>query len=227
MEPFEETVRDPSVDGAIVFLASDEIVQDLSHTEALISPASDETVQDPSDEKLMYNVVLQLDEMHELYEKLLWDAEQWLLKVYDSAATGEGRDLGAEIENTTIWWRHRRYLILLQSPSPLLPIFALPVSCLLPNPEDEPTFDADSSCVIDRQVLDMGQGCGGHLGLGHKNSLIVPTKNHNIDNLRSIVLGGIHSVALTTHDNVFTSWYSSSIPPSHLKGLSRTFSQLL
>ncbi|KAL5983394.1 Plant intracellular Ras-group-related LRR protein 1 [Asimina triloba] len=49
-------------------------------------------------EKLMYRAVLQLDEMHELYEKLLRDAEQRLLKVYDSAAAGEGGDLGGAVE---------------------------------------------------------------------------------------------------------------------------------
>ncbi|KAL5975833.1 hypothetical protein ACLOJK_020161 [Asimina triloba] len=197
----EETVRDPFVDGAI-------------------------TVRDPSDEKLMYKAVLQLDEMHELYEKLLWDAEQRLLKVYDSVATGEGRHLREDIQFYS---------------TPLLPIFALPVSGCLTNPEDEPAPDAHSSCVIDVGIsLDLfhsmlisgkfwiwGKGDGGHLGLSHENSVFILTENHNINGLRSITLGGIHSAALTTHDNVFTSWSSSSISPSYLKGLSRAFSQLL
>ncbi|KAL5986277.1 hypothetical protein ACLOJK_014610 [Asimina triloba] len=55
-------------------------------------------LEEAEKEKLMYGAVLQLDEMHELYEKLLRDAEQQLLKVYDSAATGEGQDLGHLIE---------------------------------------------------------------------------------------------------------------------------------
>ncbi|KAA8542221.1 hypothetical protein F0562_023617 [Nyssa sinensis] len=39
-------------------------------------------------EKQMYKAVIQLDEMHEAYEKMLKDAEQKLVKIYESAAAG-------------------------------------------------------------------------------------------------------------------------------------------
>uniref|UniRef100_A0A5B7AZV6 Putative plant intracellular Ras-group-related LRR protein 9-like n=1 Tax=Davidia involucrata TaxID=16924 RepID=A0A5B7AZV6_DAVIN len=46
-------------------------------------------------EKQMYKAVIQLDEMHEAYEKLLKDAEEKLVKIYEWAA-GSGGDAGAE-----------------------------------------------------------------------------------------------------------------------------------
>ncbi|KAA8524538.1 hypothetical protein F0562_010961 [Nyssa sinensis] len=38
-------------------------------------------------EKQVYKAVIQLDEMHEAYKKILKDAEQKLVKIYESAAT--------------------------------------------------------------------------------------------------------------------------------------------
>ncbi|XP_058073395.1 plant intracellular Ras-group-related LRR protein 9-like [Magnolia sinica] len=42
-------------------------------------------------EKYLYKAVVQLDDMHEAYEKLLRDAEERLLKIYDSAAKAADR----------------------------------------------------------------------------------------------------------------------------------------
>ncbi|KAL5987801.1 hypothetical protein ACLOJK_035555 [Asimina triloba] len=156
----------------------------------------------------MYRVGLQLDEIHELYEKLLWDAEQQLLKGKEDIW-----EMSHALEEAI------RYLILPYSPFSLLPISTSPVSCRLSNPEDAPAPNADSSCVInvaissnlfrssmliDDRFWIWSKGDEGHLGLGHENSVFVPTKNHNIDSLRSIELGGIHLAARTTRDDVFT-----------------------
>ncbi|KAL5972490.1 RCC1 domain-containing protein rug3, mitochondrial [Asimina triloba] len=102
----------------------------------------------------------------------------------------------------------------------LPPNFRLaPVSGRLSNPEDAPAPDADSSSVVDVGIscglfhssvlVDgrfwiWGKGDGGRLGLGHENSVFVPTENPNLDGLRSIALGGLHSAALTTRGDVFT-----------------------
>ncbi|GMH01244.1 hypothetical protein Nepgr_003083 [Nepenthes gracilis] len=43
-------------------------------------------------EKQMYISIIQLDEMHESYQKLLKDAEAKLLKIYDSAASAKGEE---------------------------------------------------------------------------------------------------------------------------------------
>ncbi|KAL5984492.1 hypothetical protein ACLOJK_018597 [Asimina triloba] len=181
----------------------------------------------------MYRAVLQLNEMHGLYEKLLWDAEQQLLKVYDSAVTGEGRDLGVHFANPISEQKSKTLQFggdiedIRFYSTPLLPSSQFS-SCL--SPVASPIQKTNQPLMPTRHVSSIGKfwiwgkGDGGHLGLGHENSVFVPTENHNIDGLRSIALGGIHSAALTTHGNVFTSRSSSSIPPSHLKGLSRAFS---
>jgi len=65
-----------------------------------------------------------------------------------------------------------------------------------------------SSLVADGALWIWGKGDGGRLGFGHENSLFVPTLNPHLDNLRSVALGGLHSVALTSAGEVF-SWSES------------------
>ncbi|TKY66234.1 E3 ubiquitin-protein ligase HERC1 [Spatholobus suberectus] len=64
-----------------------------------------------------------------------------------------------------------------------------------------------SSLVADGALWIWGKGDGGRLGFGHENSLFVPTLNPHLDNLRSVALGGLHSVALTSAGEVFTWGY--------------------
>lgn len=64
-----------------------------------------------------------------------------------------------------------------------------------------------SSVVVDGALWIWGKGDGGRLGFGHENSLFVPTLNPHLDNLRSVALGGLHSVALTSAGEVFTWGY--------------------
>lgn len=55
-------------------------------------------------EKMMYKAVIQLDEMHDAYEKLLRNAEEKLMKVYDNAvkAKNEGGDDEVEEEEEEV-----------------------------------------------------------------------------------------------------------------------------
>ncbi|XP_037497243.1 RCC1 domain-containing protein RUG3, mitochondrial [Jatropha curcas] len=62
-----------------------------------------------------------------------------------------------------------------------------------------------SALLIDGNFWIWGKGDGGRLGFGHENPAFVPTLNPNLDSVRSIALGGIHSVALTSFGQVF-SW---------------------
>ncbi|KAK7373500.1 hypothetical protein VNO80_06910 [Phaseolus coccineus] len=64
-----------------------------------------------------------------------------------------------------------------------------------------------SSLVADGALWIWGKGDGGRLGFGHENSLYVPTLNPHLDNLRTLALGGLHSVALTSAGEVFTWGY--------------------
>ncbi|EPS64187.1 hypothetical protein M569_10592, partial [Genlisea aurea] len=88
----------------------------------------------------------------------------------------------------------------------------------LPPPPPDPTpgdrrFEVGISCglfhsglLVDGGLWMWGKGDGGRLGLGHENPVFVPTLNSNLDtNLRSIALGGLHSVALDAFGRVF-SW---------------------
>jgi len=82
-----------------------------------------------------------------------------------------------------------------------------------------------SSLVAGGALWIWGKGDGGRLGFGHENSLFVPTLNPHLDNLRSVALGGLHSVALTSAGEVFT--WSESLQPlvSHF-GISLLFSKI-
>ncbi|KAG0492551.1 hypothetical protein HPP92_005949 [Vanilla planifolia] len=64
-----------------------------------------------------------------------------------------------------------------------------------------------SSLLVDGRFWIWGKGDGGRLGFGHENPVFVPTLNSNLDEVRSIALGGIHSTALTRAGEVFTWGY--------------------
>lgn len=61
-----------------------------------------------------------------------------------------------------------------------------------------------SALLVDGKVWIWGKGDGGRLGFGHENSVFVPTLNPNLDFVRSLALGGLHSVALNSLGQVFT-----------------------
>lgn len=64
-----------------------------------------------------------------------------------------------------------------------------------------------SSLLINGKFWIWGKGDGGRLGFGHENPLFVPTLNRNLDSVRTIALGGLHSVALTSTGQLFTWGY--------------------
>uniref|UniRef100_A0A2N9GCP4 RCC1-like domain-containing protein n=1 Tax=Fagus sylvatica TaxID=28930 RepID=A0A2N9GCP4_FAGSY len=64
-----------------------------------------------------------------------------------------------------------------------------------------------SSLLVDGKLWIWGKGDGGRLGFGHENPVFVPTLNPHLDPVRSIALGGMHSVALTCLGEVFTWGY--------------------
>ncbi|KAJ7960205.1 Regulator of chromosome condensation (RCC1) family protein [Quillaja saponaria] len=64
-----------------------------------------------------------------------------------------------------------------------------------------------SSLLVNGKLWIWGKGDGGRLGFGHENSVFVPTLNPHLDFVRSIALGGLHSVALTSLGEVITWGY--------------------
>ncbi|XP_068655432.1 RCC1 domain-containing protein RUG3, mitochondrial isoform X1 [Aristolochia californica] len=64
-----------------------------------------------------------------------------------------------------------------------------------------------SSLLVDGQFWIWGKGDGGRLGFGHESYAFVPTLNSNLHGVRSLALGGLHSVALTRDGEVFTWGY--------------------
>ncbi|KAF7123544.1 hypothetical protein RHSIM_Rhsim12G0189000 [Rhododendron simsii] len=64
-----------------------------------------------------------------------------------------------------------------------------------------------SALLVDGKVWIWGKGDGGRLGFGHENSVFVPTLNPNLDFVRSLALGGLHSVAVNSLGQVFTWGY--------------------
>lgn len=62
-----------------------------------------------------------------------------------------------------------------------------------------------SGLVVDGKLWIWGKGDGGRLGFGHENPAFVPTLNPNLESdVRSVALGGLHSVALDVVGRVFT-----------------------
>ncbi|KAF3793343.1 E3 ubiquitin-protein ligase [Nymphaea thermarum] len=64
-----------------------------------------------------------------------------------------------------------------------------------------------SAVLIGGKIWVWGKGDGGRLGLGNEESIFTPVLNPNLENVRSIALGGLHSCALTTNGDVFTWGY--------------------
>ncbi|KAF5480430.1 hypothetical protein F2P56_001180 [Juglans regia] len=64
-----------------------------------------------------------------------------------------------------------------------------------------------SSLLVDGKLWIWGKGDGGRLGFGHENPVFVPTLNPHLDSVKSVELGGLHSVALTSLGEVFTWGY--------------------
>lgn len=80
--------------------------------------------------------------------------------------------------------------------------------------EDEGSVKVGISCglfhsglLVNRQLYIWGKGDGGRLGLGHEDSVFVPTLNTYLasNEVKSIALGGLHSIALDSLGQVF-SW---------------------
>lgn len=98
----------------------------------------------------------------------------------------------------------------------LPPSFSLssPIPGRLPPPlTADPPVEISISCglfhsglVVDGKFWIWGKGDGGRLGLGHENPVFVPTLNPNAGGgcVRSIALGGLHSVALNSLGQVYT-----------------------
>ncbi|KAG1326378.1 RCC1 domain-containing protein RUG3, mitochondrial [Cocos nucifera] len=103
----------------------------------------------------------------------------------------------------------------------LPPDFRLaPVQGRLPLPPSQDSFTAaasvevgiscglfHSALLVDGRFWIWGKGDGGRLGFGDESSVFVPMLNPNLDGVRSISLGGIHSTALTRSGEVFTWGY--------------------
>ncbi|RRT57690.1 hypothetical protein B296_00047080 [Ensete ventricosum] len=98
----------------------------------------------------------------------------------------------------------------------LPPDFRLaPVQGHLPFPPGESADDAKvevgvscglfhSALLVDGRLWIWGKGDGGRLGFGDEDTVFVPTLNPNLEGVRSIALGGIHSTSLTRSGEVFT-----------------------
>ncbi|KAL1562339.1 RCC1 domain-containing protein rug3, mitochondrial [Salvia divinorum] len=124
---------------------------------------------------------------------------------------GASGQLGGGIEETRIY------------PAPVCTIIAPPNFSLsrsipgrLPQLSDgEPPLEVGISCglfhsglLVDGKLWIWGKGDGGRLGFGHETSVFIPARNPNLESdVRSISLGGLHSVALDVHGRVFTWGY--------------------
>lgn len=63
-----------------------------------------------------------------------------------------------------------------------------------------------SGLTVDGDLWVWGKGDGGRLGFGQESSVFVPKLNPLFEerSIRSVALGGLHSVALTHKGDVFT-----------------------
>jgi alpha-tubulin suppressor-like RCC1 family protein len=132
---------------------------------------------------------------------------------------GASGQLGGGVEETRLYPSPVTNLLL-----PKLNFTLFKTPGLLPGPEGSSSSSNNKvvkvgiscglfhSClVVDGELWVWGKGDGGRLGLGHENSLFVPTLNPHLDNVSSVALGGLHSVALTSTGEVFT--WSESLQP--------------
>ncbi|KAI3719130.1 hypothetical protein L6452_20024 [Arctium lappa] len=102
-------------------------------------------------------------------------------------------------------------------PSPISSLLLPPLSFRLPSSTTRHKINEDqlevgiacglfhSALLIDGKLWIWGKGDGGRLGFDHENSVFRPTVNFNLESVRSIALGGLHSIALDSIGQVF-SW---------------------
>ncbi|XP_057856475.2 RCC1 domain-containing protein RUG3, mitochondrial [Cryptomeria japonica] len=64
-----------------------------------------------------------------------------------------------------------------------------------------------SALLVDGKLYVWGKGDGGRLGLGTEDTKYRPTLNPNLERIRSVALGGLHSTALTDKGELFTWGY--------------------
>ncbi|KAI3498601.1 hypothetical protein L1887_34378 [Cichorium endivia] len=87
-----------------------------------------------------------------------------------------------------------------------------------------------SAVLIDGRLWIWGKGDGGRLGFGHENTVFRPTVNPNLESVRRIALGGLHSIALDSLGQVY-SWgyggfgalghsvYTRELSPKRVQGI--------
>nr|XP_023877774.1 ultraviolet-B receptor UVR8 isoform X2 [Quercus suber] len=121
---------------------------------------------------------------------------------------GASGQLGGGIEEIRLYPTPVANLIVSQSSFALSPTPGRRVSST--NPFGEVGLSGGlfhSSLLVNGKLWIWGKGDGGRLGFGHENPLFVPTLNPHLDSVRSVALGGVHSVALTSLGEVFTWGY--------------------
>ncbi|KAH0653215.1 hypothetical protein KY289_030893 [Solanum tuberosum] len=156
-----------------------------------------------------------------LWESKSTDSQQSVTVQLYSWGRGASGQLGGGIEEIRIYPSPVASFSLsptfrLSSPIPgRLP--SAPV--LLPSSFNEGKVDVEigiscglfhSALLVDGNLWIWGKGDGGRLGFGHENPVFVPTLNTHLDSVRSVALGGLHSVALNSLGQVFT--WSVPIP---------------
>lgn len=60
---------------------------------AYLTAKEKECRENAKKEKSLYISALKMDEMHEAYEKMLKDAEEWLVKIYEKAENADGGEV--------------------------------------------------------------------------------------------------------------------------------------
>ena len=126
---------------------------------------------------------------------------------------GASGQLGGGIEEIRLYPTPVANLIVSQSSFALSPTPGRRVSST--NPFGEVGLSCGlfhSSLLVNGKLWIWGKGDGGRLGFGHENPLFVPTLNPHLDSVRSVALGGVHSVALTYLGEVFTWCVQIKIP---------------
>lgn len=141
---------------------------------------------------------------------LLWKAESDAVTTVQLLSWGRGASgqLGGGIEEMRLY------------PSPVTTLHLPPSFNLCPIPgrlfvPSDSSADGEmevgiscglfhSSLLVDGNLWIWGKGDGGRLGFGHEYPVFQPTLNPNLDSIRSLALGGVHSVVLTTLGQVFT-----------------------
>ncbi|KAM4080921.1 hypothetical protein ACJW30_11G054600 [Castanea mollissima] len=121
---------------------------------------------------------------------------------------GASGQLGGGIEEIRLYPTPVANLIVSQSSFALSPTPGRCVSST--NPFGEVGLSCGlfhSSLLVNGKLWIWGKGDGGRLGFGHENPLFVPTLNPHLVSVRSVALGGVHSVALTSLGEVFTWGY--------------------